>query len=102
MTDDQIDERDKDFDGVEDADSMTEQADINRPYGEVTAEDLSTDELVADGADLVNAMSAPDPEAGLTPVDEALHTDEPGEETIEERLLQEEPDPTSAIVPDDI
>lgn len=32
MTDDQIDERDKDFDGVEDADSMTEQADINRPY----------------------------------------------------------------------
>ena len=103
MADQQYDERDQDFDGVEDADNLAEQADQNRPYGEVTAEDLSTDDLVADGADLATAMTASEPGAdGPVPVDVAIPVDDPfTEETIEERLLQEEPDPNSAIQPPD-
>lgn len=85
-----------DFDRTDDhldpaPDTMEEQADLNRPYGEVTAEDLALDELTGDGADLMAGDS------------ETSHyvrpDDDPAEETIEERLLQEEFDPNSAIVP---
>lgn len=45
-----IDANDGSLDGLEDSDA-TAAADANRPYGEVTAEDLGTDDLVHDGAD---------------------------------------------------
>lgn len=101
MSDDQFDQRDLDLDGVEDAETLEEQADENRPYGEVTSEDLSTDDLIADGADLATAMNASEPGAGgPVPVDEEILTDDlTTDETIEDRLLQEEPDPNSSIQP---
>lgn len=101
MSDQQFDERDKDLDGFEDAESLTEQADQDQTYGEVTSEDLSTDDLIADGADLATAMNASEPGAGgPVPVDEEILTDDlTTDETIEDRLLQEEPDPNSSIQP---
>lgn len=102
MSDQQFDERDKDLDGFEDAESLTEQADQDQTYGEVTAEDLGTEDLIDDGADLATALNASEAGAGgPIPVDEEIIVDEPGEETIEDRIRQEEPDPTSAIVPPD-
>lgn len=49
-----IDANDGSYDGIEGQDAV-EAADANRPYGEVTAEDLDTRELVYDGADEVEA-----------------------------------------------
>ena len=60
----------------------------------MTAEDLGTADLIDDGADAAS-MVPNDPQ---TPVDSALHTDDTDhDETIEERLRQEEPDPSSRI-----
>lgn len=88
-----MDAHDGNLDGLEDLDA-TETADANRPYGEVTAEDLATSELVADGADA--AMMAPiDP---AVPIDGAFHTDDPDvEETIDDRLTQEQRDPAAEV-----
>lgn len=70
-------------------------ADANRPYGEVTAEDLDTDELVYDGADAADLQ----PDDATTPVDEAIHTDDDvtDTESIDERLAQEQPDPAAEV-----
>lgn len=88
-----MDAHDGSLDGIEDLDP-TEAADANRPYGEVTAEDLATDELVGDGADAGTLV----PDEPGVPVDVALHTDEPlTEETIDERVAQEEPDPAADV-----
>jgi len=103
----EVDRLDRDLDGTEDPDTLEEMADANRPYGEVTAQDLGTQDLVDDGADPALATPGDDEQvanraAGVLPVDEVLHTDEPrSEETIEERIQQEVPDPTSDIVPPD-
>ncbi|HHU40584.1 MAG TPA: hypothetical protein GXZ45_15075 [Propionibacterium sp.] len=82
--------------------SLQEMADENRPYGEVTAEDLATEELVADGADPALDLGPDDPDLeGVVPVDRVVGLDDdPAEETIEERLKQEEPDPATDIVPE--
>lgn len=87
-----IDANDGSLDGLEDSDA-TAAADANRPYGEVTAEDLGTDDLVHDGADAAGMV----PDHPDVAVDTALHTDEPGEETIDERLAQEQPDPAAEV-----
>lgn len=89
-----MDAADGSLDGLEDLDGP-EAADLNRPYGEVTAEDLATDELIGDGADAA-AMAATD---GAVPVDAVLHVDDMAtEETIDERLAQEIPDPNQNLV----
>lgn len=88
-----IDANDGSLDGLEDSDAV-EVADANRPYGEVTAEDLDTRELVYDGADAATMV----PDDPAVAVDTALHTDDPGvDETIEDRLPQEEPDPVADV-----
>ena len=88
-----MDEQDGSLDGLEQLDAE-EIADAEHPYGEVTAEDLGTEDLIDEGADAA-AMVPDDPQ---TPVDAALHTDDIAhDETIEERLLQEEPDPSSRV-----
>lgn len=87
-----IEPQDPSLDGIEDFD-MIEQADVNQPYGQVTAEDLGTDELVHDGAEAESMVPGADDVA----VDTALHTDEPGEETIDERLAQEQRDPAAEV-----
>ncbi len=87
-----MDAHDGNIDGLENLDAE-EMADANQPYTEVTAEDLATDELVYDGAD--PAEMVPD---GTAPVDQALHEDDPAtEETIDERLAQEQPDPAADV-----
>ena len=69
-------------------------ADKSHPYGEVTAEDLDTRELVYDGADAATMV----PDDPATPVDAAFHTDDMAtEESIEERLAQEQPDPAAEV-----
>lgn len=89
-----MDAQDGSLDGLEQLDAE-EIADADHPYGEVTAEDLGTRDLIDDGADAA-AMVPDDPQ---TPVDVALHTgDSDHDETIEDRLLQEEPDPSSRII----
>ena len=90
-----IDQRDEDLDGVDDAVTLAEQADENRPYGEVTAEDLSAQDLIDDGADLATALDDEVNEGGLLPVDREIEMDRDQDETIEDRLLQEEPDPNA-------
>lgn len=55
---------------------------------EVTREDLGTQDLIDDGTDAAGMT----PESLERPVDEALHVDEPGGESIDERLQQEQPD----------
>lgn len=90
-----IDQRDEDLDGVDDAVTLAEQADENRPYGEVTAEDLSAQDLIDDGADLATALDDEVNEGGLVPVDREIEMDRDQDETIEDRLLQEEPDPNA-------
>lgn len=90
-----IDQRDEDLDGVDDAVTLAEQADENRPYGEVTAEDLSAQDLIDDGADLATALDDKVNEGGLVPVDREIEMDRDQDETIEDRLLQEEPDPNA-------
>ena len=97
MSTDQTDALDGNIDGLEDLDPQ-EQADANRPYGEVTAEDLGSDELIDDGADPAFWV----PEDADTPVDVALRAhearDDTGEgETIDEYLAQEEPDPNATF-----
>ena len=83
-----MDAQDGSLDGLTDLDAQ-DVADANRPYGEVTAEDLASDDLVADGAD-AEGLVTQDERLG---VDAALHTDPPRtEETIDERLAQEVPD----------
>ena len=83
-----MDAQDGSLDGLTDLDAQ-DVADANRPYGEVTAEDLASDDLVADGADAAGLVTQ-DERLG---VDAALHTDPPRtEETIDERLAQEVPD----------
>ncbi|WP_461106787.1 hypothetical protein [Tessaracoccus terricola] len=83
-----MDAQDGNIDGLEDLDPE-EVADAEHPYGEVTAEDLSTEELVFDGVDAADLVAD-----GSAPVDEVLRReDDPAvEETIEERLQQEEPE----------
>jgi hypothetical protein len=89
-----MDEQDGSIDGLEQLDPE-EIADADHPYGEVTAEDLGTDDLIDDGADAA-AMIPDDPQ---TPVDAALHTEDlTHDDTIEDRLLQEEPDPSSRVI----
>ena len=88
-----MDAQDGSIDGLEQLDAE-EVADAEHPYGEVTAEDLGTAVLTAHGAGPA-PMVPVDPQ---TPVDSALHTDDTDhDETIEERLRQEEPDPSSRI-----
>ena len=88
-----IDANDGSYDGIEGQDAV-EAADANRPYGEVTAEDLDTRELVYDGADAATMV----PDDPATPVDAAFHTDDMAtEESIEEHLAQEQPDPAAEV-----
>lgn len=88
-----MDAQDGNIDGLEDLD-QEQVADAEHPYGEVTAEDLGTSDLIADGAD-AGAMVPEDPAA---PVDEGMHFDDlTGDETIEDRLAQEEPDPSARL-----
>lgn len=73
-------------------------AEESHSYGEVTAEDLGSDELIDDGADPAFWV----PEDADTPVDVALRPHEArndtGEgETIDEYLAQEEPDPNATF-----
>lgn len=93
------DNLDRDFDGLEDQVSIEEQADANRPYGEVTSEDMSADDLIADGADLSRDLD--ENEEGVQPLDESIEVERDEDETIEDRIAQEEPDPFSDIVPPD-
>lgn len=90
------------FDDVADP-ALEEMADANRPYGEVTAEDLSTDDLLADGADLGLALGPDDADLeGVVPLDHVYELDDSAtEETIDERVRQEEPDPATDVVPKD-
>ena len=89
-----MDAQDGNIDGIEDLD-VEEVAEKDHDYGEVTAEDLGTDELVFDGADAADLI-AEDTEA---PIDEAMHEDDTfSQESIEDRLEQEEPDPASEVV----
>ncbi|GAA1393095.1 hypothetical protein [Luteococcus peritonei] len=102
----EIDQLDSDLDGVEDTDELTEMADANRPYGEVTAEDLGTQDLIDDGGDLATTLDddarTDNRAAGVVPVDEEMTFDDlTTEETLEDRFQQEEPDPISDIVPPD-
>lgn len=92
-----IDERDTDLDGVDDAVTLAEQGEENRPYGEVTAEDLSDQDLIDDGADLATSLDDEADERGMIPVDQEIELERDQQETIEDRLLQEEPDPNSDI-----
>ena len=88
-----MDAQDGNLDGLEDLDPV-ETADANRPYGEVTAEDLDTRELVYDGADAAQMV----PDEPNVPVDAELHTDPPGvQETIDERVGQEQDDPATHV-----
>lgn len=86
-----MDARDGNIDGIEDLD-VEEVAESEQPYGEVTAEDLSAEELVYDGADPANML----PDDTAAPVDEAMHeNDTETQESLDERLRQEEPDPAA-------
>ncbi|WP_232549425.1 hypothetical protein [Propioniciclava soli] len=98
MSIDSMDAEDGSNDGLDDVDPQ-DQADANRPYGEVTAEDLSTLDLVADGADAADVGPDHGELEGVVPVDQHRDLDPETDETIEDRLQQEEPDPASAIVP---
>ncbi|MBB1510751.1 hypothetical protein ACX1DX_11315 [Tessaracoccus sp. Y36] len=62
--------------------------DAAREHREVIREDLSTQDLIDEGEDAADMT----PDNLERPVDDALHLDEPGEETIEDRIAQEEPD----------
>lgn len=102
----EIDQLDSDLDGVEDPDSLEEAADADRPYGEVTAQDLGTQDLIDDGADLATTLHdderTDNRAAGVVPLDEEMSFDDlTTEETLEDRFQQEEPDPASDIVPPD-
>ncbi|GAB2470497.1 hypothetical protein GCM10027030_01480 [Luteococcus sediminum] len=103
----QIDDLDRDLDGTEDPEHLDEMADANRPYGEVTAQDLGTQDLVDDGADAASASISDDEVvehrvAGVVPVDEEIVFDEPrSSESLEDRIQQEVPDPATDIVPPD-
>lgn len=89
-----MDAQDGNIDGIEDLD-VEEVAEKDHDYGEVTAEDLSTDELVYDGADPANML----PDDTEAPIDEAMHEDDTfTQESLDERLAQEEPDPASEVV----
>lgn len=98
------DDLDRDLDGLEDLQSLEESADANRPYGEVTAQDLGTQDLVDDGADLARSLDDDDQISHRTdavvPLDEAITVDDmPHRDSIEERIQQEVPDEGSDIVP---
>lgn len=102
----EIDQLDSDLDGVEDPDSLEEAADADRPYGEVTSQDLGTQDLIDDGADLATTLHdderTDNRAAGVVPLDEEMSFDDlTTEETLEDRFQQEEPDPASDIVPPD-
>lgn len=98
MSTDQTDALDGNIDGLEDLDPQ-EQADANRPYGEVTAEGLATNDLIADGADPTDVGPDHGELDGVVPVDHHRNLDPESDETIEDRIAQEEPDPASDIVP---
>lgn len=100
MTTDPLDSGDGSLDGLEDLNPQ-EQADANRPYGEVTAEDLSTNDLIFDGADATDVGPDHGDLEGVVPVDHHRDLDPEADETIEDRLSQEIPDPASDIVPPD-
>lgn len=55
---------------------------------EVLQEDLGTQDLIDDGADPADMT----PDDLQVAVDRTLHVDEPGEETLAQRMAQEEPD----------
>ena len=68
-------------------------AELVAPYrkedgDEVMEEDLGTQDLIDDGADAADMT----PDDLQVAVDRTLHVDEPGEETIAQRIAQEEPD----------
>ncbi|MEL4356871.1 MULTISPECIES: hypothetical protein [unclassified Luteococcus] len=101
------DQLDRDLDGVEDQQSLEEAADANRPYTEVTAQDLGSQDMVDDGADPAAASVSDDEQvahraAGVVPIDESITVDDQTtSESIEDRIQQEVPDPASDIVPPD-
>lgn len=100
------DDLDSDLDGIEDVRSLEESADADHPYTRATAQDLGTQDLVDDGADLATSLDD-DEQArhrldAVVPVDEAMIVDDMAHrETIEERIQQEVPDEASDIVPSD-
>lgn len=89
-----MDSQDGNIDGLENL-SVEEVAAADHPYTEATADTLATEELLYDGVDTINLL----PQDEETPVDEFLHNDDvPHDDTIEDRLAQEEPDPSSQVV----
>lgn len=96
-----LDPIDGSLDDLTEAD-LAEQADANRPYGAVTAEDLSPSDLIDDGADLATQIGEDDPDLeGVIPLDHQIELERDQVETIDDRIRQEAPDPTSAITPPD-
>lgn len=100
------DDLDSDLDGGEDAEDLEGMAGEDGGTDPGTVATESTQDLINDGADL--ALSLDDEArsekraAGVVPLDqEMVFDDETTDETIEDRIQQEEPDPASDIVPPD-
>lgn len=70
------------------ADAIRDLNDTLDDGDEVMEEDLGTQDLIDDGADAADMT----PDDLQVAVDRTLHVDEPGEETIAQRIAQEEPD----------
>lgn len=70
------------------ADAIRDLNDTLDDGDEVMEEDLGTQDLIDDGADAADMT----PDDLQVAVDRSLHVDEPGEETIAQRIAQEEPD----------
>lgn len=70
------------------ADAIRDLNDALNDGDEVMEEDLGTQDLIDDGADAADMT----PDDLQVAVDRTLHVDEPGEETIAQRIAQEEPD----------
>jgi len=89
-----MDAQDGNIDGLENL-TKEEAAAADNPYTEATADSLATEELLYDGVDTMSLL----PQDEEMPVDEFLHNDDvPHDDTIEDRLAQEEPDPSSQVV----
>lgn len=74
-----------------DDETSAEVADLTDEWNDVTEEDLSTDELIQDGADPLQDID--EISAEPTALDEALILDPDAErDTLDERLAAEEPD----------
>ena len=70
------------------ADAIRDLNDTLDDGDEVMEEDLGTQDLIDDGADAADMT----PDDLQVAVDRTLHVDEPGEETIAQRIAQDEPD----------